>query len=331
MRLSAALATVLGLLILTGLLFWQGVGEVGRALATAGWGLLLLVPIHLVILAVDAVGLWVLFPRPRPAFSTNVRVRWLGESVNQLLPVAQVGGEIAKVGLLRRAGVPGRIGAGAVVVALTAAAATQAVFGLLGVGLLLFSLGRHHLLPALLLGLGGFAILVGLFYRLQRRGLFGGLARRLAWLLGEKGGSELATSAAGVDEAIQEIYRRRGALASSLAWHLLGWVLGTAEVWVAMRLLGMPVSLGEALILESVGQAVRGAAFLIPGALGVQEGAYLALGAFMGLGPGVSLALSLAKRARELLLGLPGLATWQVSEGKGLWRWFRRLDAKRAG
>ena len=63
---------------------------------------------------------------------------------------------------------------------------------------------------------------------------------------------------------------------------------------------------------RAVGEAVRTAAFPIPGALGVQEGSFVMLGGFFGLAPGVSLALSLAKRVRELGLGIPGLIVWQV-------------------
>jgi uncharacterized membrane protein YbhN (UPF0104 family) len=68
-----------------------------------------------------------------------------------------------------------------------------------------------------------------------------------------------------------------------------------------------PVSWFNALLLESLGQAIRGAAFAIPGALGVQEGGYLLLAPLAGLPPDTALALSLAKRAREMLLGIPGL------------------------
>ncbi|MDX6769446.1 MAG: TIGR00374 family protein, partial [Elusimicrobiota bacterium] len=64
--------------------------------------------------------------------------------------------------------------------------------------------------------------------------------------------------------------------------------------------------------LESLGQAVRAAAFAIPGALGVQEGGYLVLGGLLGIAPDTALALSLTKRFRELVLGLPGLLVWQL-------------------
>ena len=67
-------------------------------------------------------------------------------------------------------------------------------------------------------------------------------------------------------------------------------------------------------MLESVGQAIRGAAFAIPGALGVQEGGYLLLASAVGLPSETGLALALAKRARELLLGVPGLLYLHVFE-----------------
>jgi uncharacterized membrane protein YbhN (UPF0104 family) len=78
-------------------------------------------------------------------------------------------------------------------------------------------------------------------------------------------------------------------------------------VYLILVLLNSPVSWRDALLLESLGQAIRGAAFAIPGSLGVQEGGYLLLAPLVGLTPSAALALSLAKRTREILLGLPGL------------------------
>jgi len=73
-------------------------------------------------------------------------------------------------------------------------------------------------------------------------------------------------------------------------------------------------------MLESLGNAVRGAAFAVPGALGVQEGGFILLGSQLGLDAETSLALSLVKRFRELVFGLPGLVVWQATLGHHLWR-----------
>jgi hypothetical protein len=63
-----------------------------------------------------------------------------------------------------------------------------------------------------------------------------------------------------------------------------------------------------------LGQAIRGAAFAVPGALGVQEGGYLLLAPLAGLPPDMALVLSLAKRAREIILGPPGLLYLRFSK-----------------
>jgi len=54
--------------------------------------------------------------------------------------------------------------------------------------------------------------------------------------------------------------------------------------------------------------------------VGVQEGAYVLIGASFGLTPEMALAISLIKRARDLVIGLPALGVWQAVEGGLLWR-----------
>lgn len=61
---------------------------------------------------------------------------------------------------------------------------------------------------------------------------------------------------------------------------------------------------------------MRSAAFAVPGGLGVQEGGFVVVSLLIGVPPEVSLALSLAKRVRELLVGVPALLAWQVAEGR---------------
>jgi hypothetical protein len=52
----------------------------------------------------------------------------------------------------------------------------------------------------------------------------------------------------------------------------------------------------------------------------VQEGAYILLGAGFGVTPETALALSLLKRGRDLVIGLPALVAWQLAEGRHFWR-----------
>jgi len=73
-------------------------------------------------------------------------------------------------------------------------------------------------------------------------------------------------------------------------------------------------------VIESLGQALKSFGFMIPGSLGVQEGAILLLGRAVGLAAEVAIAVAVLRRLRDLLLGLPVLALWQWQEAAGLAR-----------
>ena len=126
-----------------------------------------------------------------------------------------------------------------------------------------------------------------------------------------------------MDADVLRLYGDRRAMTTSGCWHMLSWFVGIAEVWFALYILGHPVDVWTALLFESLGQAIRTGAFAVPGALGIQEGGYILVGSALGIEPGVALGLSLVRRVRELLLGVPGLASWQAST-------IRRALGKRA-
>jgi hypothetical protein len=48
----------------------------------------------------------------------------------------------------------------------------------------------------------------------------------------------------------------------------------------------------------------------------VQEAGIVIFGHMAGVGGDVALSLSLAKRMREILFGVPALVSWQVVEGR---------------
>ena len=78
------------------------------------------------------------------------------------------------------------------------------------------------------------------------------------------------------------------------------------------------VSAAAAVIMESMCQAMRTAAFLVPAGLGVQEAGLVIFGHLLGVSTELALAVSLAKRLREVLCGIPALVSWQWAEGRRL-------------
>jgi putative membrane protein len=169
-------------------------------------------------------------------------------------------------------------------------------------------------------------IAVGGFLFAQRNGLIlflETLPERLGFTRAWEGTSDSDS----IHAAIQSIYRDHRAVGASVGIHVLGWLAGAAETYIALWFMNHALSAGDVLSLESLVFALRTAAFVVPWAAGVQEGGYVVIGALFGLGPEVALALSLLKRAREVITGLPGLVAWYFSEGKGLWQ--ERLAAFR--
>jgi uncharacterized membrane protein YbhN (UPF0104 family) len=128
-----------------------------------------------------------------------------------------------------------------------------------------------------------------------------------------------------LDRAIRLLYRSRVRLLAATGWQLSGLIAGTLETWLALRWLGHPVSLANALVLESVAQAVRSVMFFVPAGMGVQEAGLIVLGALLGISGPAAVALSLAKRAREIVFGLPALVGWQSFES-----WHARALAAQA-
>ena len=121
-----------------------------------------------------------------------------------------------------------------------------------------------------------------------------------------------------LDREIRAFYERKLRLALVAALQLAAFVSGSFEIWFALRLFGHPVAARDALVLESLTQAVRHFAFVVPAGIGVQEAALILFGQALGIDSHLALAVSMAKRMRELLCGLPPLLSWQWLEGRRL-------------
>ncbi|MEX2498917.1 MAG: lysylphosphatidylglycerol synthase domain-containing protein [Wenzhouxiangellaceae bacterium] len=316
-HLTARILGLLGVALFVGLIWHQGAAELGTGLAKGGWALLLVPAWHLLTMSCDGLALKLLTaPHRRLGAATSVHLRWLQESVNNLLPVMQIGGNLVKINALTRRGMATDLAGAAVVIDVTLTVTSQIVFTMLGLVLLVTVLGPGDTAGTVLVGAVVMSLMLFGFYLLQRRGLFSLLTAMLGRIRQRADFSALAGGAEALDRMISNLYRHRAALYGATAMHLLAWFVGIGEVWVAMQVLGYPIGWVEAALLESLGRALRTAAFAIPGAIGVQEGGFIVFGALLGLPADAALLLALAKRLRELILGLPGLLAWQIETGR---------------
>ena len=301
-----------------GLTAWSGIDAVGNAVASVGWGVPFVVLTRAATVSVAGVGWWLLFPargrlRPRAA----VLLRFVREAVNAVLPLTQVGGDIIGARLLTFWAVPGPLAAASIIIDVLIQAATQFLFAALGLAMLV-ALGADLTVAGIAAtGLALAVPMLGGFYLAQRGGGHRILHFLLARLKGDSNWHVLGTVDA-VYQSLSMIYARRSNLVASSLVHMVGGLIGVTEVLIVLSCMGHPVTIGEALVIESLVQAVRGAAFAVPSALGAQEAGLILLCGIFGIPPDQALALSLIKRAADLVLGVPGLLALQILEGERL-------------
>ena len=313
-RLAVILTALGGLALTIFLVAWFGAGPVLSALAAIGWrGLVLLACLHLVLMFICGCA-WhsVMPPEKRVALGIAMAARILRDAGAELLPISAAGGAVLGARALMLARMQGAMAFATTIVDVTVELMAQLCFTALGIVVLLRGGWAPHLGTPALIGLAvGIAAAFG-FVLAQRLGFFLLLERLSARVAARE--STWRPPVGSVHDAIREVYSRRSGIVVALSCHLLAWSGTTIEAWVALHLIGSPLPLGTVLMIESLIYALRSAAFFVPSGWGVQEGAYVVLGAMVGLPPGTALALSLAKRARELAIGVPALLIWQAIE-----------------
>jgi putative membrane protein len=327
---SLVVGTACGFLLVVYLIVANGAADVVHSLHVIGWWLLPITLFHLIPLLVSALS-WreLLPPTTRPDVSIVVRIRWIRESINSLLPVASIGGDFAGMRLSHLRGVPGVQAVASMVVDITIGAATQLILVMSGAALLLTrSSDRTATVVAsgVLVGTAVFLVTIAAFTVFQHRGLFGVSAKLTRSLLPREWLSVLEAGASAIDDAVVASYRAGPVILGAGALRLIAWAVEAGEIWLVTRALGRPVDMIDALILESLSSGVRAAAFMLPAGLGALEGGLVMLGALLGLPAEAALAISLTKRIRELALGLPGLFVWHCIEGHHL---LRRSEQRR--
>lgn len=314
--LSAIIFASLGLTATVWLILVTGLRGIENTLAIAGFSILWVVPLHIIPIMLDSQGWRVLLHDgdQKPSSGFLFWVAGIREAINGLLPVFRVGGEFTGARLATRAGISKANAIASVLVEVTLTLFNQVFFTLMGIFLLL-TMSMHHpfygqILPPLALGTA--AILI--FMLIQRGGLFAFCHR---WIERMGGGNRFVRAVGdpqALDQAIRRLYQRRSLLLRAALWQMAGLLAGVLEIWLALFLLGSRVGWSGALVLESLSQALRSMSFFVPSGIGVQEGGFVVFGSLLGIRPDITLSLSLVRRLREVLFGLPFLVSWQWLE-----------------
>lgn len=317
-RLFTALA---GLGVAVYLVLDQGWQNVLRALQTAGWAAIGAITLfHALPTWLCGLAWWlVLRPHSDERWPVLVWLRWIRDGTDGLFPVS---GEFLATRILRLRGAI--LGGASVIVDLTAELLAQVLYAVLGLALLIATHPALQAVGWVALGIGLMAVQFGGFLLAQRKGLFRLIERPLDWIRNNRRSTQTRADQT-LHERVLALYAHRRAFFGSILLHLAAWVIGALEVWIGLRFMGHPLSMPKTLLLESLVTMVRSIAFFIPLGMGVQEGSYVLIGALVGLPADLALAVSLLKRARDLIKGVPALLQWQLIES----REFRRTAADR--
>ncbi len=320
--LSVALALV-GLALGTALVAWFGFAEVLAATLTAGWGGFFLLCAWQMGLFVILGASWDIIAPARGAertrtgnFALYVWGRMVRDSAGNCLPFTHMGGFVAGARVVSLHGVPATQATASTVADVTAEVLAQVIFAAIGLVILLAHAPDSRLAWPVAMGLAVALPALGGFVLAQKgaASIFGRLSRRIAgeWF------TDAQERVAVLQAEFGLIYGHTGRLALCVFVHLLAWIATGIGGWITLRLLGAEISLIDAIAIEALLHAVLAVAFLVPGHLGVQEAAYIALGAAFGVAPEVALGASLLRRARDLAVGIPILAIWQGLELRAL-------------
>ena len=313
---------IAGAALLTGLIVREGAAKIMIALARASWAFPVIVAISTGRVFSDGAAWAALFPKPnRPRLLAAVWIRWVGGSVNDLLPSARLGGDILTTRLATiSGGVSTTLAAAVIVVNMTLSITWRILFTVGDLLLIAGIVGLQHLyLPISVAGVTALLAVLA-FYFIQRLGFFRLITVLLSRVKSFAKLNSLISGGANFDQTLRSLYSRRWALlVYSLLW-IVAVLIGSLEAWVALFALGIHTSFEIAGILEIAGQGVRTVLFVVPAGLGVFEGGMIMICGLLGIPGDIALALSLIRRGREALFTVPGLIVWQIIEGRRLFR-----------
>jgi putative membrane protein len=323
MKQFSYLAAIIGLAVAIALVLHQGWDTISTAIGRAGWPLLWLIPFHALPVLLDATGWRVLLaprdPEHRARLPLLFWIATIREANNRLLPLANISGEIIGVRLIKWYGIDGAVAAASIIMEVLLTLLNQYLFTALGIVLLIAATAHVGTLSSVLTGLLiTLPLPIALLALVRHGNVFSRLEFFAEKLLGGRGRLTELINGRRLDLEVRELYTRPGRLFAACAWQFLGYLLGSFESWLALRLLGFPVSGPAAIAIEAVTQALRHVIFVVPAGLGVQEGGLVLFGNMIGLPPEASIALSLVKRMREIAFGVPALISWHWAEARRL-------------
>src|SRR5580704_15455039 len=226
-RIFAILAVIAGISAMVALVWRLGAAAVLNSLVAVGaLGFVSVCLIHTALIAVMGLAWYALLPGTRPWVA--IWGRFVRDAGSEVLPLSQVGGYVLGTRAIALAGVPATQGTASTIVDVTLEFVGQIAYTAVGLVWLLH-LNAGAVAPQfVILGLAGTSLLAGACIVAQRRGMR--YIDRIASFLGQGWAERTAAGAAALHQALEAIYRRRGAVWLSFLLHFVCWVVSASEI-----------------------------------------------------------------------------------------------------
>lgn len=306
--------TALGAALFAYLVWRVGPEQLAQGIAQLGWGLAALILLggisHLI-----KTWAWrfTLDPVRRPGYLWMVGVRLAGEAVSQISFAGQVFGETTRALLMKEA-VPMVYGVSSVVLDRGLFIFTGFLVIVSGTSLAPLLIVLPQRAQRLQWGIGvlyvGLILLAVTAIR-HRWPVISALMRALSAVPRLKPWTERKRQGARQVEGIIHSYYHDspGRFWSSFGLNLAGHGMSILEVFLALRFLGVEVTLLQAFLIEALTKVVNFAGAVIPGNVGTYEGGNMLILRLLGLGTAYGLTLGVTRRIRGLFWAAVGLLT----------------------
>ena len=247
------------------------------------------------------------------------RVRIISDALNSLLPSASLGGDAARAYLIKK-NVPLKEGIPGVLFDKTVEFVASTIF--LAVGLLLgaiFIRMPEGLLAPTFICLAVTTVGLVLLIFFSVRGFYGivlrisGVVPKVRrWVLNRE------EQVKALDGNLRLLYARANLkTAAALGLHILARLTGVVEIWLILKVLGVPADYVQAWFITAVVVISNTIFFILPGQWGITESASMLVLKSLGHPAAIGLTLSVIRRIRKLAFVCLALVFF-MSEKKGL-------------
>lgn len=253
----------------------------------------------------------------RAGFWFFVRIKIISDTMNTVLPTANLGGDSMRAFLIKSR-IPLKEGVPGILVDKTVESIGGVLFMAWGIliTILFFPIPRALLIPAIIC-LFVLLVAIALLVVFQVKGFYRTAMQFFGWIKGVRHFLENKKEVIGIlDENMRGLYLKGHVnIPLSIGLHFVARLVGVLEVVIVLRVLGQPVDFLGAWFISAAVTIANTILFIVPGHWGVQEGMYVLVLKTMYFSGSMGLSLAVIRRIRRIFLLGVGLILLHLEKG----------------